>query len=277
MSFSKFNESAHCLTYSEEVIHAFDGCREESFEFEPALAVATTPPPPVADGVTDAVNSTPPGDNEDAVIALQVRARNLTATNATGKVQFTTCFAGAYPSKPCHEMCDDILRASVERGEVCEESCNKMSSCASSCGMEFVYPSAVSSCMGECMGPVPGADDAGTVAPKDVPPCTTTACQYWGLAAQSMDDTAWHLKFALDKADHMMKATSTLRNINEMVTPPPPEEPTPFPWPKLEKRVISYGNDPFAAFSPATPLPENFPEPLAGISTSRKFSSRQGP
>lgn len=274
MSFSKFNESSHCLNFATEVIHAFDSCKEESIAVEPALAVATTPPPP--DSV-EPVNAT--NGSAEEVSTIQVDPTNLTETNASTQFKFAACFTGAYPSStPCHDVCDDILRASVERGEVCEESCNKMSSCVSSCSMEFVYPSGVSSCVGECMGPV-SVDDAGTVAPKDVPPCTTSACQYWDLAAKSMDDTAWHLKFALDKANHMATATSTLRNINEMVTPPPPEDPTPFPWAKLEKRIHTYGSDPFAAFSPATPMPETLAEPMgspvvAGISTSRKFSSR---
>jgi hypothetical protein len=178
------------------------------------------------------------------------------------EVAFSNCMVASYPSTPCHEVCDDLIRASVPLGEVCEESCAKVQTCFSSCSMTSAYPTPVAACIGRCMGPVE-PDQAGTVAPVDQPECTTLECQWMKFAASTADATYWHTKAGLNNAKNMVTATSVQREMNAARTTTPEPNTTPFPWDKLKRRLIHDG-DPFAAFSPATPLPDFIPTPLPG-------------
>jgi hypothetical protein len=251
LSFSQFN--TNCTRYGFEVKYAFDECRNASVAHQPVGML----PEMVAFGGkaedSEDAGSTAAGANDSAVVL---------SAEEPEEVAFSSCMARSYPSTPCADVCDDLIRASVPLGEVCEESCAKVSSCFSSCSVEAAYPTPVAACVGQCMGPVE-PDQAGTVAPVDRPECTTLECQWWAIASKSADATFWSTKAALDNAKNMMTATSVQREMNAAKTTTPEPNTTPFPWDKLKRRLISEtGHNPFAAFSPATPLPDFIPTPL---------------
>lgn len=165
------------------------------------------------------------------------------------------CLTQELPATSCTEVCDRLMTAAIPLGDACEESCTKMGACFSSCGYESSDPSPISACVGECMGPVVPIDYSLYSAQLNATACNTTKCEYLKDATEHMDNTMWHIKEALARADHMTAATRTLYDISRVGTTPPPAEPTPFPWPALQKRLGALHSDPFAAFSPATALP----------------------
>jgi hypothetical protein len=244
LSYSEFNTT--CTRYGFDVKYAFDECRNASVEHQPVGML----PEMVAFGNGSAE---PDGSaNESALGAAQ----------EPEEVAFSSCMAKSYPATDCADVCDDLIRASVPLGEVCEESCAKVSSCFSSCSMAAAYPTPVAACVGQCMGPVE-PDMHGTVEPVDRPECTTLECQWMKLASDSADATYWHTKAGLDNARNMVTATSVQREMNAAKTTTPEPYTTPFPWDKLKRRLISEEDrDPFAAFSPATPLPDVIATPL---------------
>jgi hypothetical protein len=111
------------------------------------------------------------------------------------------------------------------------------------------------------MGPVE-PDMHGTVEPVDRPECTTLECQWRKLASASADNAYWHTKASLDNTRNRVKATSVQRAMSAAKTTTPEPDTTPFPWAKLKRRLIDDGGNPFAAFSPATPLPDVIPTAL---------------
>merc|ERR1719281_1800192 len=165
LSLSEFNTT--CTRYGFEVKYAFDECRNASVEHQPVGML----PEMVAFGKSSA--------------------------EEPEEVAFSSCMAKSYPSTDCADVCDDLLRASVPLGEVCEKSCKEMQSCFSSCSMTAAYPTPVGACVGQCMGPVE-PDQHGTVAPVEMPECTTLECQWMKLASESADATYWHTKAGLD-------------------------------------------------------------------------------
>jgi hypothetical protein len=244
LSFTKFNTT--CTQYGFEVKYAFDECRNVSVVHQPVGML----PEMVAFG----------NSSEDTA-ETNASAVALFPPEEPEEVAFSSCMAKKYPSTECADVCDDLIRASVPLGEVCEESCAKVSSCFSSCSMSAAYPTPVAACVGQCMGPVE-PDQAGTVAPVDKPDCKTLECQWMKLASASADNFYWHTKAGRQNTKDMVTATSVQREMNAAKTTTPEPYTTPFPWDKLKRRLNDHGDDPFAAFSPATPLPEFIPTPL---------------
>lgn len=174
---------------------------------------------------------------------------------------FQGCFTAAMPSMQCSQVCADLAKADAQLANECMRSCDTMASCFGGCGVEANQSTPISECVGECMGPVrPFIDRSADFKIND---CNTTQCEWLKMAATSWDNAGFHMHVATDDADHMHAATRTLYDLNRAQTTQPPVPPTPFPWGKLEARLVDNGADPFAAFSPPTALPP--PEALAPL------------
>jgi len=245
--YSEFNTT--CTRYGYEVKYAFDECRNASVAHQPVGML------PEVTAFGDNRSEEPPAGGGNASGAA------LAPAEEPEEVAFSSCVAKKYPSTDCTDVCDDLTRASVPLGEVCEKSCAKVQACFSSCSMSAAYPTPVAACVGECMGPVE-PDQHGTVPPVAPPDCRTPECEWWKQASATADSAYWHSKEALENAQNMMDATAVQRAMNAAKTTTPEPYTTPFPWDKLKRRLHDYGDNPFAAFSPATPLPAVIPTPL---------------